>query len=271
MDGNKTDSPRPLEITEGDCSAPRRMGHGMSGDLNRGKRAMKPYGNVILMTLICIVIFWVFMALRPANARDQRAHDVVGKPRIVTRIIPGALMPPPKYDKLYDGELEIRLFSNAADVQQACKNVSDVHSSETGCARFPDDHKRCWLYLAIEDLAKRQGRNYAFLLRHELAHCNGWKHPPTMEGQKFNIGDKWDKAEGGKWLAANTKMPMPTLPALTRILPASPPVVCVAPDWQPESCEDRQTKAFSPKDIWSGGPKDIWSGVRPFQMKDVMR
>jgi len=29
---------------------------------------MKTYGNVILMAVICIVIFWVFMALRPANA-----------------------------------------------------------------------------------------------------------------------------------------------------------------------------------------------------------
>ena len=40
----------------------------MSGNLNRSKRAMKPYGNVTLMTLICIVVFWVFMALRPAQA-----------------------------------------------------------------------------------------------------------------------------------------------------------------------------------------------------------
>ena len=29
---------------------------------------MKTYGNIILMTVICIVLFWVFMALRPANA-----------------------------------------------------------------------------------------------------------------------------------------------------------------------------------------------------------
>jgi hypothetical protein len=29
---------------------------------------MKTYGNVILMTVICIVVFWVFMALRPAPA-----------------------------------------------------------------------------------------------------------------------------------------------------------------------------------------------------------
>ena len=29
----------------------------------------KTYGNLILMTVVCIVIFWVFMALRPANAQ----------------------------------------------------------------------------------------------------------------------------------------------------------------------------------------------------------
>ena len=29
---------------------------------------MKTYGNIVLMAVICIVIFWVFMALRPANA-----------------------------------------------------------------------------------------------------------------------------------------------------------------------------------------------------------
>ena len=29
---------------------------------------MKTYGNVILMATICIVIFWLFMALRPAQA-----------------------------------------------------------------------------------------------------------------------------------------------------------------------------------------------------------
>ena len=32
---------------------------------------MKTYGNLILMTVICIIIFWVFMALRPAHAADD--------------------------------------------------------------------------------------------------------------------------------------------------------------------------------------------------------
>ena len=31
---------------------------------------MKTYGNLVLMATICVVIFWVFMALRPAPAQS---------------------------------------------------------------------------------------------------------------------------------------------------------------------------------------------------------
>jgi len=31
---------------------------------------MKTYGNVILITAISVVIFWVFMAIRPATAQS---------------------------------------------------------------------------------------------------------------------------------------------------------------------------------------------------------
>jgi hypothetical protein len=45
----------------------------------------KAYGNLILMTLICVIIFWIFMGLRPAPAqglgpymgRDGRVHAQV--------------------------------------------------------------------------------------------------------------------------------------------------------------------------------------------------
>src|SRR5262245_51354236 len=40
---------------------------------------MKTYGNLILMTVICIVIFWVFMALRPASAQCSYALNDVGR------------------------------------------------------------------------------------------------------------------------------------------------------------------------------------------------
>jgi hypothetical protein len=40
---------------------------------------MKTCGNVILMAVICIVIFWIFMALRPANAQCSYAMNDVGR------------------------------------------------------------------------------------------------------------------------------------------------------------------------------------------------
>ena len=41
---------------------------------------MKTYGNVILMAAICIVIFWMLMALRPANAQCTYRMNDVGRP-----------------------------------------------------------------------------------------------------------------------------------------------------------------------------------------------
>jgi hypothetical protein len=35
----------------------------------------KTIGNLILMTLICVVILWVFMALRPAQAGPECVGD----------------------------------------------------------------------------------------------------------------------------------------------------------------------------------------------------
>jgi hypothetical protein len=58
---------------------------------------MKTTGNLILMTTICVIIFWVFMALRPANAivlgcgsswtickarAYNRAHPAPASPRV---------------------------------------------------------------------------------------------------------------------------------------------------------------------------------------------
>jgi len=40
---------------------------------------MKSFGNLILMTTICLVIFWVIMALRPAHAAEPKSDDAIGE------------------------------------------------------------------------------------------------------------------------------------------------------------------------------------------------
>ena len=56
-------------------------------------------------------------------------------------------------------------------------------------------------------------------------------------------GERVAEAEGAKWIRMSTKVSVPKLPASTRILAASPPVVCVTPDWQREPCESRKAAA----------------------------
>ena len=191
------------------------------------------------MKKLFFTIALAFLVL-PAQARPQA---VVGKPKIITRTIwiKTGLMPPPKYDKPYEGDLEIQFFTNSEDIAVVCK---DSHS-EAACAAYANDLKTCRIHILTEDALKRKGFAYNFALRHELAHCNGWKHPEDTNGRKFNVGDNWDEAEGAKWVVASTKASMPKLPASTKILPAFPPVVCVTPEWKQEPCAKRLEGAWA--------------------------
>jgi hypothetical protein len=63
------------------------------------------------------------------------------------------------------------------------------------------------------------------VLRHELAHCNGW--PADHKGARKVFVDSVKN--------------MPTLPADAQVLPAYPPVMCLTPEWAMEDCAERET------------------------------
>src|SRR5262249_29811334 len=152
---------------------------------------------------LAIAIAALLMATSAAHAAQRQV--VVTK----TRMVPIWLAPPPAYDKPYEGNLEIKLFASFADLQIACKGAA---GGEVGaCAGWSLDHKTCMISAMSEQLTRQQGRNYAFMLRHELAHCNGWKHAFTYTDRKLKVGDS--EPDGSKWLPSSTKMAMPTLPA----------------------------------------------------------
>jgi hypothetical protein len=65
-------------------------------------KTMKTYGNLILMTVICIVIFWLAMALRPAQAQ---AFDLAEKMPVGGMMQCGDI----KVRKLPNGKLESNL------------------------------------------------------------------------------------------------------------------------------------------------------------------
>jgi hypothetical protein len=83
----------------------------------------------------------------------------------------------------------------------------------------------CNIYILEEGAMKGRGWNFNLVLRHELAHCNGWKGH-----------------EGGKKVLIGTSMTAPTLPESTRWLPAYPPLHCITPDRTLENCADRHSQ-----------------------------
>src|SRR5262249_25631909 len=132
-------------------------------------------------------------------------------------------MPPAEYDKPYTGELIIRRLTTEQDVRDACPKAFKASQTRfSGCTVRKET--RCEFYIASDRALKALGMSYALVLRHELAHCNGWP---------------WDHP-GGKKVPIDTSVEMPKLPPSTKELPAYPPTVCVTPEWNQEPCKDRK-------------------------------
>jgi hypothetical protein len=88
-----------------------------------------------------------------------------GKPREVR------LVPPPEYERPYKGELVI-VDANQEMVREKCPAAKFTLGVSLGCAHRGATY--CWIYLAPKADMKAAGFPYDLVLRHEIAHCNGW-------------------------------------------------------------------------------------------------
>ncbi len=81
------------------------------------------------------------------------------------------LVPPKKYDHPYYGLVTIFKFDKD-NISKECSAVYNkpVRRDAAGCQFFDD--KGCDIYLAL----KTKRAQVHEVLRHEIAHCNGWKH-----------------------------------------------------------------------------------------------
>jgi hypothetical protein len=134
-------------------------------------------------------------------------------------------LPPPEYDKPYTGELSILRFSTDEEIRRSCKG----NGMGIACSSRSPDGSQCSVLIAANNILKARHFNYAVALRHELGHCNGWRHP---EG----------KAGDGRIVPMNDPVKMPVLPASTKEMPVYPPLACVTPDWKPEPCNKRNER-----------------------------
>jgi hypothetical protein len=88
-------------------------------------------------------------------------------------------IPPVEYDHPYSGKATVYYASD--EIWTVCNIPKAEHppgSDLTGCAihRGSNVHgtTECTIIIAPETILKRWGLTYRIVLRHEIAHCNGW-------------------------------------------------------------------------------------------------
>jgi len=89
-------------------------------------------------------------------------------------------MPPPEFDYPYKGELTVTRDSDEFPTLRQCRPPGMI----LGCARVTipfegGPSRTCSIWIAPDSFLEIFGTNYEEMLRHELAHCNGWPsyHP----------------------------------------------------------------------------------------------
>jgi len=90
-------------------------------------------------------------------------------------------MPPEKYDFPYDDPLFIQGGYDRDELNQVCLGTGEVLYI-LGCAdpkyRYTEGRTGCLIRLAREDLIIGGGTTLNLVIRHEIGHCNGWRHRP---------------------------------------------------------------------------------------------
>jgi hypothetical protein len=101
------------------------------------------------------------------------------------------IVPPPEYDVPYKGEVTITVIPTQEEVALRCINAPPL-PRRLGCA-FPLPGKnpravppKCEILIVPDKVFKGLDYTKAEIMRHELAHCNGW--PGDHPGGKLRNG-----------------------------------------------------------------------------------
>ena len=83
------------------------------------------------------------------------------------------MVPPPEYDRAYKGHLIISRVDSTNEVGRLCGQTGPMIS----CSQLRDNE--CDIIVATDDIIRDLGYPVDIVLRHEIAHCNGWPkdHP----------------------------------------------------------------------------------------------
>jgi hypothetical protein len=104
-----------------------------------------------LATAIVLALF--------ATSASAQTHDVI--------------VPPLEYDRAYKGKLIISRIDSTTEVGLLCGQAAPMLS----CSQRRDNE--CEIIMATDNVIRIFGYLVDVVLRHEIAHCNGWPqdHP----------------------------------------------------------------------------------------------
>jgi len=88
-------------------------------------------------------------------------------------------LPPEEFDHEFKGELRI-VRGTQQQLRAACPNSFNPGWNAMGCTRHIYDI--CTIYILNDAGLQAINWDYEIVLRHERAHCNGWKHDPFRSG-----------------------------------------------------------------------------------------
>lgn len=120
------------------------------------------------VTLVAALTLLILAVQTISNSLPAQQYPMAYQERV---------LPPAQYDHDYDGELIIRHMSEREIYEQCRTAARDGYGKPFACSRaFLGEPKRCFVYMMIESDLAKLGWNYNIVMRHELGHCNGWKH-----------------------------------------------------------------------------------------------
>jgi len=130
-------------------------------------RSLSAAGIALGLIAAIAVCFWV-IAVRPVFGGDWPGAVSVS-PRVLPQNIPS------RFDYPYRGQLTVHTIKHERQMEFYCGKPTPGYF-KAGCAIVRPDE--CIVY--ILDAEPREFRmtaaQQAATLRHEIAHCNGWKH-----------------------------------------------------------------------------------------------
>ena len=110
-----------------------------------------------------------------ANSQDYIPRPLT--PDYVARLRALNYLPPEEFDHEYKGELKINRGTQT-QMRAACPNTFKPGAHAIGCALRSLGGAACVIWIADDNFLQAIAFDVEIVLRHERAHCNGWKHPP---------------------------------------------------------------------------------------------